>query len=404
MSRRQPSETLPDIVADAKLEAEVHSKYTKHFYNSSTPTTRQRCREEKWVRDKELGRGAFGVVHLERCEDRIGTALRAVKRISKIIHGHKVDYKRELEAVMKFSHAKYRHCFVQSDGWFESPEHIFISMEYLEHGDLQKHLARPLSEQEAKLITTQILEGLGFMHGNGFIHRDLKPGNIMVVNTGPKWFVKISDFGISKRRHELSTSLHTQGQGTLGFAAPEAMGIIDADRSYTSAVDMWSLGAVVYMILTGTVPFPDLQQAFSYCTGKSRFPSGMLDRQSVTKHGQEFIKAIMVPDGRKRLSSTTAAKHPWMTQSNHRSAQLSAASCWAASCWAAGCWAAATAASCWAAATAAIRWAAVTAATCWATVTAATCRATAATAAIAAIAAIWSNSNTRTGRIQRGLR
>ncbi|OAA47383.1 Protein kinase-like domain protein [Beauveria brongniartii RCEF 3172] len=196
-------------------------------------------------------------------------------------------------------------------------------MEYLQHGDLQKHLARPLSEQEAKLITTQIIEGLGFMHENGFTHRDLKPGkNIMVVNPGPKWFVKIADFGISKRRHELSTSLHTLGQGTIGFAAPEAMGIIDAGRSYTSAVDMWSLGAVVYMILTGTVPFSDLQKVLSYCTGKLRFPSGMLDRQSVTGHGQQFIMALMVPDGRQRLTSTTAAKHPWMTQSNHRSAQL----------------------------------------------------------------------------------
>ncbi|KAM3559744.1 hypothetical protein MY1884_003315 [Beauveria asiatica] len=120
-------------------------------------------------------------------------------------------------------------------------------MEYLQHGDLQKHLAHPLSEQEAKLITTQIIEGLGFMHGNGFTHRDLKPGNIMVVNPGPKWSVKIADFGISKRRHELSTSLHTRA-GTPGFAAPEAMGIIGAGRSYTSAVDMWSLGAVVYEI------------------------------------------------------------------------------------------------------------------------------------------------------------
>ncbi|KAM3510134.1 hypothetical protein MY10362_000173 [Beauveria mimosiformis] len=323
MNRRLPSEPLPDIVADAELEAEVHSEYTKHFYRSSSSTTRQRSREETWVRVKELGRGAFGKVYLERCEDSKGRKSRAVKRIRKIISGHKVDYTRELEAVMKFSHEKFRHCFVQSHGWYQTSEHIFISMEYLPHGDLQKHLARPLSEQEAKLITSQIIEGLGLMHANGFTHRDLKPGkNIMVVNPGPNWFVKIADFGISKRRHELSASLHTVGQGTIGFAAPEAMGIINAGRSYTSAVDMWSLGAVVYMILTGTVPFSDLQKVLSYCTGKSRFPSGMLDRQSVSRDGQQFIMALMVPDGRQRLTSTTAAKHSWMPQSNHRSAQL----------------------------------------------------------------------------------
>ncbi|KAM3519897.1 hypothetical protein NHJ13051_007206 [Beauveria bassiana] len=161
-------------------------------------------------------------------------------------------------------------------------------MEYLEHGDLQKHLAHPLSEQEAKLITAQIIEGLGFMHENDFTHRDLKPG----------------------------------GQGTIGFAAPEALGIIDPGRSYTSAVDMWSLGAVVYKILTGTVPFPNMQKALSYCTRKSGFPSDMLDRYCVTRDGQEFIKALMLPDGWRRLTSSTAAKHPWMTQSDHRSAQI----------------------------------------------------------------------------------
>ncbi|KAM3456708.1 hypothetical protein MY3296_001663 [Beauveria thailandica] len=312
----RPSKPLSDIVADAEIEAEVHSNYTNHVYYSSS-STREKSREETWVRVKELGHGAFGVVYLERCEESRRTRSRAVKKIRKVISGHNVDYTRELEAVMKFSHEKFKHCFVSSYGWYQSPTHIFISMEYLQHGDLQKHLAHPLSEQEAKRITTQIIEGLGFMHGNGFTHRDLKPGNIMVVNPGPKWSVKIADFGISKRRHELSTSLHTRA-GTPGFAAPEAMGIIGAGRSYTSAVDMWSLGAVVYVILTGTLPFSDLQEVLSYCTGRSRFPSSMLERRSVTQHGQQFIMALMVPDGRQRLTSTTAAKHSWMTQSNHR--------------------------------------------------------------------------------------
>jgi calcium/calmodulin-dependent protein kinase I len=49
-------------------------------------------------------------------------------------------------------------------------------MEYIEHGDLQKYLSRPLPESEARQITGQVLEGLHFMHDNGFVHRDLKPG------------------------------------------------------------------------------------------------------------------------------------------------------------------------------------------------------------------------------------
>jgi serine/threonine protein kinase len=70
---------------------------------------------------------------------------------------------------------QYEECFVKSFGWYESPEHIFIAMEYLPHGDLQRYLGSPLNESEAQLIVHQTLEGLVFMHERGFAHRDLKP-------------------------------------------------------------------------------------------------------------------------------------------------------------------------------------------------------------------------------------
>lgn len=72
--------------------------------------------------------------------------------------------------------SKYAHCFVRSYGWFELGDSIFITMEYPELGDLQAHLGRPLPEYEARQIASQVLEGLSFMHDNGFVHGDLKPG------------------------------------------------------------------------------------------------------------------------------------------------------------------------------------------------------------------------------------
>ncbi|KAJ6786525.1 hypothetical protein PWT90_07044 [Aphanocladium album] len=290
MSTGRQSQALPDIVRDSKLEAEIFSTYTKNVLYLSKPGVRQRQRiEERWVRENGLGHGAYGIVHLERCDTGDNPRLRAVKQIRKVIMpGTEFDYAAELEAIMKFSHPNYRHCFVHSYGWYESNDCVFIAMEYLEHGDLQRHLARPLPEHEARLIATQVLEGLRYMHENGFTHRDLKPGNILVVTPGPDW-------------------------GSLGFAAPEALGDFRARGSYTSTVDMWSLGAVIYTMLTGTTPFANLQDVFLYASGHFKFPIDVLQKASITQNGQQFITALMEPDGRKRLSSKNADKHPWMT-------------------------------------------------------------------------------------------
>jgi serine/threonine protein kinase len=71
---------------------------------------------------------------------------------------------------------QYERCFVKSFGWYDSPEHLFIAMEYLELGDLKCYLddKPPLPEHEAREITRQILDGLFLMHDNDFAHRDLK--------------------------------------------------------------------------------------------------------------------------------------------------------------------------------------------------------------------------------------
>jgi hypothetical protein len=99
---------LLDLVHDSKIDTELLGTCTKHvFYISGcSPRERRICTEERWIRDGFLGQGAYGVVYKEKLEDSEVNKLRAVKEIRKRVAGEELDYTRELEAIVKFSHPK----------------------------------------------------------------------------------------------------------------------------------------------------------------------------------------------------------------------------------------------------------------------------------------------------------
>ncbi|KAM0441198.1 hypothetical protein ACHAPT_000504 [Fusarium lateritium] len=167
---------LSDLVRDSQIETRpLGSHGVEHvLYETGRSARRRRVpKTELWTRGRQLGQGYFGTVHLQTCTDGGMDRLRAVKEVKKfVVVGQEVDYNRELEAIMKFSNDKVHAYF---PGWYELEDAICITMEYFELGDLQQHIDTPLRELEGREITDQILEGLTFMHENGFIHRDLKP-------------------------------------------------------------------------------------------------------------------------------------------------------------------------------------------------------------------------------------
>ncbi|RTE82984.1 hypothetical protein BHE90_002478 [Fusarium euwallaceae] len=134
----------------------------------------------------------------------------------------------------------------------------------------------------------------------------------MVVTKGPNWFVKIADFGISRRRHQDVTTSLTLQRGTLGFAAPEALGV-ESEATYSFWVDMWSLGAVAYRILTNTSAFLSLSDLFRYTSGMLEFPEDKLMSQNVSELGRGFIIKLMQPVPEARLSAVQAMLDPWFT-------------------------------------------------------------------------------------------
>jgi serine/threonine protein kinase len=173
---------LPELVQDSKLEL---TTFRDNLTIHSKPLGQQQ-RTETWKRGEMLGHGGYGVVMLEhRVDDIDATGAegsppreRAVKMV--LTQGRQpIHYVRELEALAKFSQAKYSGFFVTFLGWFESPKYLHITMEYCPHGDLKNYLSQSggrLPESEVKVITSQVLAGIMMMHQAGFAHRDIKPG------------------------------------------------------------------------------------------------------------------------------------------------------------------------------------------------------------------------------------
>ncbi|CEJ58057.1 Putative WD40 repeat [Penicillium brasilianum] len=280
---------MRDLIRDSKLETEFLLDETVHRFQESDPISGRRLvtRSEHWRRQKRIGFGGFGSVWLEICNkggrqdhrNQDGRAVRAVKQIDIDMQFGSIDYSRELEAIAKFSHSRYERCFVKSFGWYEAPGQLFIAMEYLELGDLFTYLYRkppipPLSEMEAKELAYQILEGVNMMHENGFAHRDLKPNNILIKSHPPnEWWIKLADFGLTKRIDEAYGQSTRAFQGTPRYCAPELWGYIARGSAY--ATDIWVLGEIVSEILTKKPTFTNPGQLSTYIN-QQQFPVAQL--------------------------------------------------------------------------------------------------------------------------------
>ncbi|GFF34984.1 serine/threonine-protein kinase RAD53 [Aspergillus lentulus] len=237
--------------------------------------------------------------------------LRVVK---KIMQGDWSDWMSEVKImgmVTKATKKQGKELFVEFLGWYPGKDYIGLVMEYCRYGDVSRCFPGPLSEEKAWTLCSQLLEGLQILHGMGITHRDIKPQNILVVQKDPLR-VKIADFGISKRISTKQTNLKTR-VGTDGYRAPEILSLFDSskrDSLYTSAVDIWSLGCVLYYALTKDEPFPSPQSLENYLRG-SAFPEDTLIERGVGASGRQFIISLMAPLPENRRKATLDALSDW---------------------------------------------------------------------------------------------
>jgi serine/threonine protein kinase/dienelactone hydrolase len=195
---------------------------------------------------EEIGQGGMGIVYkaeeikLKRC-----VAL-------KFLPPHLLDLPElrerfliEAQAAAALNHPNI--CVIHEIG--ESEDRPYIAMEYVEGQTLRDKIRRgPLKAAEAMDIAIQIASGLGEAHRKGIIHRDIKSANIMVTEKGQ---AKVMDFGLAKLRGGSSLTKSQTTLGTVAYMSPEQAQGEDVDPR----TDLWSLGVVLYEMLTGELPF-----------------------------------------------------------------------------------------------------------------------------------------------------
>ncbi|KAL8745775.1 MAG: hypothetical protein Q9190_002132 [Brigantiaea leucoxantha] len=298
-----------DLLNHYRIDAICHPDYVIHTsYVSRRARNVQTMKvEKKWENVKAIGWGSFGEVLLQQSQNEE----RAVKVLrKKQMEKEKIDYKRELEALAAFDKSNIRQTelIVHFYGWFESDDLIYLAMEYFPLGDLSEFIsAGEIQEEDAKQIATDLLIALEIIHTEGFTHRDLKPQNIFVVQKKPEWRVKIGDFGITKRIND-RTSLRTE-TGTPNFTAPEVQPEhYSENHRYTNAVDIWSLGCVVYVMIAQCPPFRGIyakRHPFPQQPLKGRASSDLIS----------FLESTLVLDPLQRLTAQSALDHSWLHNS-----------------------------------------------------------------------------------------
>ncbi|KAK1236934.1 hypothetical protein MKX08_007882 [Trichoderma sp. CBMAI-0020] len=312
---------LPDLVHDTRLNTSFKNNITIHHYDESDDenNARSTLRSEHWEQTNHLGRGSYGDVWLQQCvSGKRGYERRAVKIISRLrLKDKKNSYMAELEAISKFSQKCYSKCFVKLLGWYDTDSSLYIAMEYVPLGDLEKYMSDngPMPEKDAQQVSFQVLQGLSYMHREGFAHRDIKPGlskNVLIKSQPPrgKWWVKISDFGISKRIEE--SKAQSTVKGTIQYMAPELIWHEAGNDINYMAADMWALGTMVYRMLTLMPVFPTPGAYNYYLVNVDSFPLEHLKKQAASSNAVLFIRSLMGPRPGERLSADTAMEHAWV--------------------------------------------------------------------------------------------
>ncbi|XP_052003223.1 protein kinase D4 isoform X2 [Xyrauchen texanus] len=265
--------------------------------------TQDICELYQIFSDEVLGSGQFGVVY-GGTHRQTGRPV-AVKVIDKTRFPTKQEKqtKNEVSILQRLSH----HGVIHLEGMFETAEHTFVVMEKL-HSDMLEmilsHENGRLPERTTRFLVIQVLEALRYLHFKNIAHCDLKPENVLLASPDPFPQVKLCDFGFARIIGE--KSFRRSVVGTPAYLAPEVI----SSHGYNRSLDMWAVGVILYVSLSGTFPFNEDEDIHQQITNASfmypRQPWSLISLEAVN-----LIKNLLQVVVRRRFSVGKAMGHPW---------------------------------------------------------------------------------------------
>ena len=253
-----------------------------------------------------IGKGKFGVVNL-------GIHKKTGQQVAiKILNKENIKSLEDKELVrieigiLKLCHHPN---IVRLLDHLENNDYIYIITEYIEGGTLGQYFKKKkfnFSERQATNIMNQIANGVNYLHQYGIVHRDLKPDNIMITQQNDYGVIKIMDFGLSKIVSPNERMV--DGSGTLSYVAPEVL----LRTPYNKEVDIWSLGVILFYMLSGRLPFrghSEQEVGEKIVYKKLEFDED--DWETRSKRVQDLISCCLEKKKEDRITIDKFLNHSW---------------------------------------------------------------------------------------------
>jgi len=274
-------------------------------------------------KEKPLGGGNFGTVRkaYRKADDKNNREYYAIKSIPKKNLTEK-DFTNLIKEVSIISGLSHPNIIKFYETYHD--EHFFhLVMELCEGKDSYVQIVKEEKCDEKKVVNliAKVLLAIAHCHSRGITHRDLKPENILFENNSPDAEIKIIDFGLS-RKYSKDVKLHSV-LGTPYYVAPEVL-----KGSYDQKCDIWSIGAMTYLLLCGRPPFngsTDKEIFDNILCSEVKFDLPIWN--NISNNAKSFVKLCLEKNGIKRPSAIKALDHPWFTNvlnATHRLQNLNA--------------------------------------------------------------------------------